>query len=103
MRSTLPSAPTTKTYGSVSSLNAVVASTGISWSVRVEHRLERPGRVSSSWYGSTLMNVTSGWAAATGLTLSRVGPQVARLAELRRREDRTNGFFAASASASDVS
>ena len=34
-------------------------------------------RRTSSWYGSTLMKVISGWAAATGLSLSSVGPQTA--------------------------
>jgi len=54
-------------------------------------------------YGSTLMNVTPGFAAATGLSLSRVGPQVDVWQNFGVAKMRTNGFFAASASASDVS
>ena len=56
-----------------------------------------------SWYGSTLMKVISGWAVAIGLSLSSVGPQVADWQNFGVAKIRTNGFFAASASASDVS
>jgi len=48
------------------------------------------------------MNVISGWAAATGFSRSSVGPQVAVRQNFGVAKIRTNGFFAARASASEV-
>ncbi len=57
---------------------------------------------SSRMYGSTLMNVTSGWAAAIGLRSSSVGPHWALVQNLGVANTRMNGLWAARASATDV-
>ena len=57
---------------------------------------------SCSWYGSMLMNVTSGLAAAIGLNRSSVGPHWAVMQNFGVAKMTMNGFFAASASATDV-
>ena len=49
------------------------------------------------------MNVTSGFAAATGLNRSSVGPHWAVAQNLGVAKTRTNGLCAARASATDVS
>ncbi len=49
------------------------------------------------------MTVTSGCAAATGLTRSRVGPHWALAQNLGVAKTSTNGSLAASASATEVS
>jgi hypothetical protein len=49
------------------------------------------------------MKVISGCAAAIGLSLSRVGPHVAVWQNFGVAKIRTKGFFAASATASEVS
>ena len=46
-------------------------------------------------YGSTLMNVTSGWSAATALIFSSVGPQVLVWQNFGVAKTSTNGSFAA--------
>ena len=69
---TMPSPSTTKTHGSDGSRHSSVAGAGVSWpSVRTGWSWPS---TSSSWYGSTLMKVRSGLAAAIGLSRSRVGP-----------------------------
>ena len=78
--------------GDVGRLEVVGASrTGWSWP-----------STSWSWYGSTLMNVTSGCAAATGLSRSRVGPHCALVQNFGVAKTSTNGLWAASASATEV-
>ena len=57
---------------------------------------------SSRMYGSTLMNVTSGCAAAIGLRSSSVGPHWALVQNLGVANTRMNGVWAARASATDV-
>src|SRR4051794_27275493 len=91
---TLPSPPTTKRNGSVDRPNAVVASAGTS----------PPEASSCGWsdplakvslYGSTLMNVISGCAAATGFNLSSVGPHVWDVQNFGVAKISTNGLWAA--------
>src|SRR5258705_13840740 len=88
---TVPSAPTTKTYGSVVSLNAVVAGTGVR-SEPVRTGWSWPS-VYWSWYGSTLMNVISGWAAAIGFGRARGGPPGAGLPKIGVGGDRHERLF----------
>ena len=99
---TIPSPSTAKTTARRAGPYASVA--GPSGAGRWRRAPAGAGRRSSlSWYGSTLMNVTSGWAAAIGLTWSSVGPHCAlcRTSAWRRRARTACGRRAPSAT--DVS
>ena len=56
----------------------------------------------SSLYGSTLMNVTAGFAAAIGLKWSSVGPHCWLVQNFGVAKISMNGLCAARASATDV-
>ena len=89
---TMPRPSTTKTHGSAASRHSVVAGAG----VRAGGSPVRTGwscpASSLSSYGSTLMKVTSGWAAAMGLSRSRVGPHWAVAQNFGVANASTNGF-----------
>ena len=99
---TLPSAPTTKTYGSDESLNAVVASTGDELVVRIQHGLER----ATVLLELVRLDVDEGHVRVgrrDRLQLVERGPAGLGWQNFGVAKMRTNGFFAASASASEVS
>ena len=100
---TLPSAPTTKTYGSVASLNAFVASTGLEVAAGVEDGLELARR---SYLQLVRLDVDERHLRmGRGDRLELVERRAADrgLQNFGVAKIRTNGFFAASASASEVS
>ena len=72
-----------------------------------ESLVSRPGwswpSTSLSWYGSTLMTLTSGCFAAIGLTRSRVGPHCDDTQNFGVANTSTNGSCLASASLTVVS
>ena len=83
---TIPSRSTAKIHGSDSRPHSSVMSVAWSWSCSRRGPAGAPPSANLSLYGSTLMNVTSGFAAAIGLKWSSVGPHCGAGAELRGRE-----------------
>ena len=98
---TIPFLSTANIQGSESRPHWSVIGRRLELPVGIEDRLERPS-TTLSWYGSTLMNVTSGFAAATGLNRSSVGPHCALVQNFGVAKMRMNGLWAASASATEV-
>ena len=98
---TIPARSTAKIHGSDSRPHSFVLS--VAWRLPLASR-SGWSCPSTSWslYGSTLMKVTSGWAAATGLNRSSVGPHCALVQNLGVAKTSMNGLCAASASATDV-
>jgi hypothetical protein len=97
----MPSRSIAKIHGSDRRPQASVTSVGLSWLVSVRTGWSCPS-TSWSWYGSTLMKVTSGLAFAIGLKVSSVGPHCLLVQNFGVAKTSMIGLCDARASATEV-